>query len=68
MTARSARDRIIVLVAQAITEGARQARACAVISLSERTLQRWQREPLGADQRPQRPELFLQHQQRCRLR
>ena len=54
MTARSARDRIIALVAQAITEGARQARACAAISLSERTLQRWQREPLGADQRPQR--------------
>ena len=42
MTSAPERDKIMVLVAAAIVSGARQARACDAISLSERTLQRWQ--------------------------
>ena len=34
--------------------GARQERACVVICLSQRTLQRWQRDMLRADRRPAR--------------
>ena len=45
---------IILLVSEAATSGARQARACSVISLSPRTLQRWQSSPLGGDRRPGR--------------
>jgi transposase InsO family protein len=44
----------MVLVAEAIGAGARQDRACMAISLSERTLQRWQRDELLGDQRPMR--------------
>ena len=52
MTALAERCQVIALVAEAITAGARQDRTCAVISLSERTLQRWQRDQLRDDQRP----------------
>ncbi len=48
------RRQVIALVADATQAGARQERACAVICLSERTLQRWQRDALRADQRPAR--------------
>lgn len=54
MTALTQRSHIIALVAQAIAAGARQERACGTISLSERTLQRWQREQSRCDQRPTR--------------
>ena len=54
MTATAERIQIIHLVALAIAAGARQARACAVICLNERTLQRWQRDATQGDQRPQR--------------
>ena len=37
----------VVLIAEAVAAGARQAEACKVIGLSERTLQRWK--PTGTD-------------------
>ena len=46
MTSLAERGQIILLVSEAVTSGARQARACSVISLSTRTLQRWQLDPL----------------------
>lgn len=54
MTALAQRGQVIGLLSQAIAAGARQDRACAAISLSERTLQRWQRDALRGDQRPMR--------------
>jgi transposase InsO family protein len=42
MTSVPEREKIMALVAAAIVSGARQERACNAISLSERTLQRWQ--------------------------
>ena len=54
MTSLLQRRQVIALVGQATQAGARQERACAVICLSERTLQRWQRDALRADQRPAR--------------
>ena len=51
MTSLAERNQIMALVAEAIAAGARQDRACAVISLSERTLQRWQGDKLSGDQR-----------------
>ena len=60
MTGLSERDQVIGLVSEAMTAGARQDRACAAISLSARTMQRWQcdvqRGGLGprGDQRPLR--------------
>ena len=54
MTSLVQRRQVIVLVGQAIRSGARQERACAVICLSERTLQRWQHDVLHADRCPAR--------------
>lgn len=54
MTAQPERLAVMSLVADAVEAGARQDKACAVISLSERTLQRWQRDVLRGDQRPMR--------------
>jgi transposase InsO family protein len=54
MTSLPERSHIMALVVEAVASGARQDRACAVISLSERTLQRWQRAPLSGDLRPAR--------------
>ena len=54
MTALAQRGEVIALVSEAIEMGARQDRACAAICLSERTLQRWQRDTLRGDQRPMR--------------
>ena len=42
MTALSERGQIMALLSQAIAACARQDRACAAISLSERAMQRWQ--------------------------
>ena len=53
MTSTVERRQIITLVGQAITAGARQAKACQLICLSERTLQRWQAHVDG-DARPSR--------------
>lgn len=54
MTSLLQRRQVIALVGEAMQAGARQERACAVICLSERTLQRWQRDMLRADRRPAR--------------
>lgn len=56
MTALPERGQVMALVAEAIVAGARQDRACEVISLSERTLQRWQNDRAsgGGDRRPAR--------------
>ena len=56
MTALPQRDRVMAMVAEAIVAGARQERACEVISLSERTLQRWQNDQAegACDRRPAR--------------
>ncbi len=55
MTSMPERDQIMALVAAAIVSGARQVRACGAISLSERTLQRWQGDQARAgDLRPSR--------------
>ena len=54
MTTLTQRSQVITLVSDAISAGARQDRACAAISLSERTLQRWQQDQCRGDQRPMR--------------
>lgn len=57
MTSLTERNQVITLVSAAMTAGARQDRACGAISLSERTLQRWQRDQLRGDQRPTRVQI-----------
>ena len=54
MTSLTQRSQVISLVGDAITAGARQDCACSAISLSARTLQRWQRDQSRCDQRPTR--------------
>jgi len=54
MTSLAERGHIITMVQEAIVAGARQGPACEAISLSERTLQRWQSDKLREDQRPLR--------------
>ena len=53
MSALQERQQVLALVAEAMRAGARQAKACAVLGLSVRTLQRWREgETVRADQRP----------------
>ena len=47
MTTTPQRQNVVVLIAAAMTAGARQIKACEVVGISERTLQRWQ--PSGTD-------------------
>jgi putative transposase len=55
MTAHEERKQVLGLLNEAITAGARQAQACEVLGLSERTLQRWHTgETIHCDQRPRR--------------
>ncbi len=54
MTSLAERSQVIALLTDAIAAGARQDRACAAISFSERTMQRWQRDEHRGDQRPLR--------------
>ena len=56
MTSLSERDQVMAMVAEAVVLGARQERACELISLSERTLQRWQNDQAAGsgDRRPAR--------------
>ena len=55
MTSLEEREQVIVLLNESKTAGARQAQACEVLGLSERTLQRWQTgETIHCDQRPLR--------------
>lgn len=70
MTSLAERGQIIRLVSEAIAAGARQARACAAIGLSCRTLQRWQSDQTLGDQRTvrlQAPKNQLDHVERQRL-
>ena len=70
MTSLAERSQITLLVSEAVASGARQARACSAISLSPRTLQRWQLDPLCGDQRPERvqePKNRLSELERKRL-
>ena len=53
MTSHEERQQVIVLLNESIAAGARQAKACEILGLSERTLQRWQTgETVRYDQRP----------------
>ena len=54
MTTLIQRGLVIALLKEALVMGARQSRACAAVGLSERTLQRWQRDVQRGDQRPSR--------------
>ena len=54
MTTLAQRGLMIALLSEAMVQGARQDRACAAVCLSERTLQRWQRDAARGDQRPER--------------
>jgi len=56
MTDLPQRDQVMALVAEAVAAGASQWRACEVIVLSERTLQRWQNDKAegACDRRPAR--------------
>ena len=44
MSSLAQRGQVITLLREAMVMGARQDRACAAICLSERTVQRWQRD------------------------
>lgn len=59
MTPVPERDLIMAMVAEAVAAGARQARACEVISLDERTLQRWRKDQAAGtgDRRPARVQM-----------
>lgn len=59
MTSIVQRDNVMAMVAAAVLAGARQERACEVISLSGRTLQRWKNDAANGvgDGRPQRVQL-----------
>ena len=70
MTSLVERGQIITIVQEAMDSGARQDRACTVISLSVRTLQRWQLDQLKGDQRPERtqtPSNRLSEQERTKV-
>lgn len=55
MTTHEERKQVMVLLSESITAGARQAQACEVLGLSERTVQRWQTgATVRCDQRPLR--------------
>lgn len=51
MTSPEQRKILLNQIAEATQGGARQAQACAIVGLSPRTLQRWQRQTDGQDQR-----------------
>jgi transposase InsO family protein len=55
MTCLEERKQTMALLRDSVTAGARQAQACVVLGLSERTLQRWQdKAGVQGDRRPQR--------------
>ncbi|MDP1679537.1 MAG: helix-turn-helix domain-containing protein [Candidatus Nitrotoga sp.] len=55
MTTHEERKQVIVLLNESVTAGARRVKACEILGLSERTLQRWQTgEAVCCDQRPLR--------------
>lgn len=54
MTTLPQRHQLLALIDAAVTAGAREARACAVVGLTARTLQRWRHTPAQGDRRPER--------------
>lgn len=54
MTSLAQRQHIMKLIDEAVAAGARQAKACELIELSARTLQRWQADQQQGDRRPDR--------------
>lgn len=42
MTSLTQRETLVKLISEAVSAGARQSRACQIVGISERTLQRWQ--------------------------
>ena len=53
MTSHEERQQVIVLLNESVAAGARQAKACEILGLSERTIQRWQTgATVRCDQRP----------------
>lgn len=54
MTPLAVRTDTLKMVTEAIAAGARQSRACEIIGLSVRTLQRWNGSPEQGDRRPER--------------
>ena len=54
MTSLPQRQHINALIQQAVDEGASQAKACEIVGLSVRTLQRWKQDLARADKRLQR--------------
>lgn len=70
MTSLAERNKIINLIAEAVEAGARQSRACAIVNLSTRSLQRWKNEPTCGDQRStriQNPKSKLTASERARI-
>jgi putative transposase len=70
MTSPAARDDTVAMIAQAVSSGARRARACAIVGLSLRTLQRWQlagSAPDGRTTRIQQPAHALTAAERERV-
>jgi transposase InsO family protein len=67
MTSPAARIEIVAMVAEAVAAGARQSRACAIVGLSLRTLQRWKltdTKPDGRTTRVQEPSHALTIEER----
>lgn len=54
MTSLAVRTEVLNMLKVAVDSGARQSRACEIIGLAERTLQRWRRCPDEGDHRPMR--------------
>lgn len=54
MTSLAVRTETLNLVKEAVDAGARQVRACEIVGLPARTLQRWRKSPEQGDCRPQR--------------
>jgi transposase-like protein len=51
------RQTAVVLIKDAVTSGARRAKACAELEISDRTLRRWTKDGrLHADKRPFTPQ------------
>lgn len=70
MTLLPMRLTLIELVDQAMLAGARKAKACQIIELDVRTLQRWQRDKTQGDLRPQRlqtPKNALSQEERTKI-
>ena len=54
MTSLTARTDLLNIIQEAIDAGARQSRACQIVGVDQRTLQRWRKSPECGDRRPLR--------------